>query len=101
MLVPAAVQPPAGQPLLLKVYETGRRKLPASLPLVMMTNARSLYNKIKKFIKWLLEVFPDCAIVSETFEYEGRRKPWRTSWPAPLTVYTVTRGRGGQEGAVQ
>ena len=35
VLVPAAAQPPAGQPL----------ELPASLPLVMLTNARSCYNK--------------------------------------------------------
>ena len=46
VLVPAAAQPPAGQPLVLQVDESGNRVLPASLPLVMLTNARSVYNKI-------------------------------------------------------
>ena len=45
VLVPAATQPPAGQPLVLEVDETGSQELPASLPLVMLTNARSCYNK--------------------------------------------------------
>ena len=74
VLIPEATQPPAGQPLLLEVDETGRRRLPASLPLVMMTNARSLYNKIDNFKKWLLEIFSDCALISESWECEGSRK---------------------------
>ena len=53
--------------------EAGRMVLPASLPLIMLTNARSLYNKIDNFTEWLLQIFPDCAIVSETFEHETRR----------------------------
>ena len=73
VLVPAPVQPPAGQPLLLEVDESGNRVLPASLPLVMMTNARSVFNKAKSLRKWLNEIFPDCALVSETWNHEGRR----------------------------
>ena len=63
----------------------------------MMTNARSLYNQIKKFIKWLLEVFPDCAIVSETFEYEGRRKTLEDLLAStPYSVHSYKRqGRTG------
>ena len=45
VLGPAAAQPPAGHPLVLEVDETGSQELPASLPLVMLTNARSCYNK--------------------------------------------------------
>ena len=98
VLVPAATQPPAGQPLLLEVDETGRRRLPASLPLVMMTNARSLYNKIENFTKWLLEIFPDCAIISESWECEGRRK----SLEDLLASTTATGVPGGGQGvAVQ
>ena len=74
VLVPAPQQPGPGQPLLLEVDETGRMVLPASLPLIMLTNARSLYNKIDNFTEWLLQIFPDCAIVSETFEHETRRQ---------------------------
>ena len=98
VLIPAATQPPAGQPLLLEVDETGRRRLPASLPLVMMTNARSLYNKIHNFKKWLLEIFPDCALISESWECEGRRKSLEdllASTPFRVHSYRRPRGRTG------
>ena len=73
ILVPATDQPPAGQPLLLEVDSTGRSALPSSLPLGMVANVRSLYNKIENFIRFLREVGPDYFLVSETWEYEGRR----------------------------
>ena len=73
VLAPTAQQPVPGAPLVLEVDQTGRLVLPSSLPLIMMTNARSLYNKIDNFTKWLLEIFPDCALVSETWEHETRR----------------------------
>ena len=98
VLVPAAAQPPAGQPLLLEVDETGRMVLPASLPLVMVTNARSLYNKVDNFIKWLLEIFPDCAIISETWEYEGRRtslEDFLANTPYKVHSYRRPQGRTG------
>ena len=44
VLVPAAVQPDAGQPLVLEVDTTGYVNLPASLPLCMVTNFRCIYN---------------------------------------------------------
>ena len=72
VLVPAADQVP-GQPLVLEVDPTGRAALPNSLPLGMITNARSLYNKIDNYIRFLREVGPDYSLVSETWEYEGRR----------------------------
>ena len=72
ILVPATDQPPAGQPLLLEVDSTGRSALPSSLPLGMVANVRSLYNKIENFIRFLREVGPDYFLVSETWEYEGR-----------------------------
>ena len=51
VLVPAPAQPGARLPPGLEVDETGRMVLPASLPLVMLTNARSVYNKIDNFKK--------------------------------------------------
>ena len=42
VLVPASQQPGPGQPLVLEVDESGRMVLPSSLPLIMVTNARSV-----------------------------------------------------------
>ena len=98
VLVPAAAQPPAGQPLVLEVDETGTRELPASLPLVMLTNARSLYNKVDNFKKWLLEVFPDCAVISESWEGESRRLSLQdllAGTPYKVHSYRRPRGRSG------
>ena len=36
-------------------------------------NARLLFNNIDNFIEWLLQIFPDCAIISETFEHKTRK----------------------------
>ena len=73
VLVPAAVQPAAGQPLVLEVDTTGRLHIPSSIPLCMVTNFRSIYNKIDNFRRFLKEVAPDCTIACETWDYEGRR----------------------------
>ena len=73
VLVPAPNQPPAGQPLVLEVDLTGRAVLPASLPLGMVANARSIYNKIDNFVRFLREIGPDYFLLSETWEHEGRR----------------------------
>ena len=74
VLVPATVQPAAGQPLVLEVDTTGQLSLPASIPLGMVTNARSLYNKEDSLVRFLREIGPDFVLVSETWEYEGRRR---------------------------
>ena len=63
VLVPAVVQVP-GQALVLEVDPTGRAGLPNSLPLGIVLNARSLYNKISNFIRFLREIGPDYSIVS-------------------------------------
>ena len=97
VLVPAPQQPGPGQPLVLEVDETGMMVLPASLPHIMLTNARSLYNKIDNFTKWLLQIFPDCVIVSETFEHETRRVSLEQ-----LLASSATGGKErGQEAAAQ
>ena len=71
VLVPEAGLP--GQPPALRLDPTGRASLPASMPLGIVCNARSLYNKIKNFRRHLREIGPDYALVCETFEWEGRR----------------------------
>ena len=71
ILVPEPGLP--GQPPVLQVDPTGRFSLPASLPLGIVCNARSLYNKVDNFRRLLKEIGPDYALVSETFEWEGRR----------------------------
>ena len=73
VLVPASVQPAPGQPLALEADLTGGRQLPASIPLVMVTNFCSVYNKISSFRTFLREVAPCATIASETWDYEGRR----------------------------
>jgi hypothetical protein len=71
VLVPEPGQP--GQPPVLQIDPSGRFSLPASLPLGIVCNARSLFNKIDNFRRLLREIGPDYAIVSETFDWEGRR----------------------------
>ena len=73
VLVPAPNQPPAGQPLILEVDPTGTAAIPSSLPLGIVANARSLYNKVDNFTRFLKEIGPDYFLVCETFEHEGRR----------------------------
>ena len=67
VLVPAPDQPSPGQPLVLTVDPTGKETLPLSLPLFLVLNARSLYNKAENFKRFLREIAPSCALVSETW----------------------------------
>ena len=95
VLVPAANQPPAGQPLVLEVDRTGRMVLPASLPLIMLTNARSVYNKIDNLKKWLTEIFPDCALISESWDYMSRMEDLTSLLAGtPFQVFSYRRPRG-------
>ena len=95
VLVPAPAQPGARLPPGLEVDESGRMVLPASLPLVMLTNARSVYNKIDNFKKWLNEIFPDCALIAESWEYESRREDLQSLLSnTPYKVFSYRRPRG-------
>ena len=96
VLVPA----PKQLVLVLEVDETGMMVLPASLSLIMLTNARSLYNKIDNFTKWLLHIFPDCVIVSEMFEHKTRRVRLEQLLAKTPLRCSVTGGQeGGQKAA--
>ena len=69
--------------------------LPASLPLIMLTNARSLYNKADNFKKWLMEIFPDTALICETWEYESRRRDLQSLlFGTPYKAFSYRRPRG-------
>ena len=58
------VPPPAN-------FFEGNSEQTSKLPLCMLLNARSLYNKVNNFKKLLYEVAPDLAIVSETWERQN------------------------------
>jgi hypothetical protein len=64
--VPNQVTTP-GQPMQFEV-KSGKHSYSSSLPLCMMLNARSLYNKADSFKTILREICPEITIVSETWE---------------------------------
>ena len=98
VLVPAAAQPAAGQPLVLEVDSTGSLHLPSSIPLCMVTNFRSIYNKIGNFRRFLKEVAPDCTIASETWDYEGRRLTLEAMLMGTHYKVLAFRRKGGRRG---
>ena len=55
-----------GQPIQLEVQPNIERQ--THLPLCMMLNARSLYNKSENFKNLLHQIGPEITIVSETWE---------------------------------
>ena len=100
VLVPAPQQPGPGQPLVLEVAETSMMVPPASLHLIMLTNERSVYNKINNFTEWLLQIFPDCVIVSKTFEHKTMRtrRPGAAPGQDPFEVLSYRRPGGWTRG---
>ena len=68
VLAPVPNQVPVqGQPVQLEVVPDVSTQ-PSPLPLCMMLNARSLYNKADNFKSLLHQITPDITIVSETWE---------------------------------
>ena len=61
-----------GQPILLDVDVNIETETPSRLPLCIMLNARSLYNKRNNFRTLLHQIAPDIAITSETWERRSR-----------------------------
>ena len=59
--------PIPGQPSSLDVLLTNRQQS-SRLPLCMMLNSRSLYNKVDNFKTLLYQIGPDAVLVSETWE---------------------------------
>ena len=69
ILTPVPSQTPVvqGQPIQLEVA-SDENSPPSPLPLFMMLNARSLYNKPENFKNLLYQIAPEITMVSETWE---------------------------------
>ena len=98
VLVPAPDQPSIGQNLVLTVDSMGGEILPLSLPLFYILNARSLYNKINNFKRFLREIGPSCVLVSESWEVEGRVPLETLLNSTHFKVISYKRGRGQSGG---
>ena len=68
-LVPSHIQL-QGEKVALEVSEQNKGQ--SNLPLCLILNSRSLYNKANNFKKFLYEISPDISIVSETWERQGK-----------------------------
>ena len=66
VLVPAQPQP--GQPFSLEVGNSDREEAPSSLPLTMVANFRSAYNKVKNIKRNLTSLGLDFLVASESWE---------------------------------
>ena len=75
--VPANLTPLPGQALLpgqpIKLDVKQKDQHSSYLPLCMLLNARSIYNKSDNLTEFLQQIGPDMCIISETFEREKRR----------------------------
>ena len=85
---------PNNEPLSLEISETFKKHINGKisntsqssiLPLCLVTNARSLYNKKKNFEKLMSEICPDIALISETWE----RKNFRLDQLLSVNPYKV------------
>ena len=100
--MPAADHPSLGQqstqhPTLM-VDTTGLELQPVSLPLFLILNARSLYNKVSNFKRFLREIAPSCVLVSETWEVVGRIPLEVLLNSTHYKVISFKRGRGKSGG---
>ena len=60
-----------GEPIKLDVNL--KQNQSSSLPLCVLFNARSIFNKLKNLKEFLNQIGPDVCLISETFESERRR----------------------------
>ena len=81
-----------GQPPTLTVDETGEVAAPSSLPLTMIANFRSMYNKIKNIKRNLITLGLDFLIGSESWERPRFDLPSLLDSPNYLTI-SYCRGR--------
>ena len=59
------------QPIILDVHPN--QEPSSNLPLCLLINARSVYNKEKNLCEMLREIGPDFSIITETFEREKKQ----------------------------
>ena len=67
---------------------------PVSLPLFLILNVRSLYNKASNFKRFLREIAPSCVLVSESWEVVGRTPLETLLNSTHYKVISFKRGRG-------
>ena len=90
VLVPSAVQGGPQSPLRLEVDSTGQARQPLCVPLCVVTNPRSCYNKIDNLCAFLSQIGPDLCILSEHW---GRKKPLEeTLRKAHFKILEYSRG---------
>ena len=65
VLIPSALQGPAGAPLRLEVDVSAQVHIPLCVPLCSITNPRSGWNKIHNIRTFLRQVGPDIMILSD------------------------------------
>ena len=71
-LFPVSEDITPGQPI--KLDLNMKDNLSSNLPLCLLLNARSVYNKCKNLDEMLQQMGPDFCLISETFERETRRE---------------------------
>ena len=74
VLVPSLDKGPASAPLQLEVNMSEQVKAPTCVPLCVVTNPRSAWNKIGNVRTFLRQVGPDILILSEHW---GRKRPFQ------------------------
>ena len=90
VLVPSQQQLP-GAPLQLDIDTSGAAVPPPNVPLAMITNPRSIYNKLGKLRSWLTNFKPDLCILSEHWGRKGHLEEALSLSPYKAIEYS--RGR--------
>ena len=103
VLVPTINQSPANAPLQLEVNLSDDVAAPTCVPLCVVTNPRSAWNKIRNVRTFLRQTVPDILILSEHW---GRKKPFQEALSMEHfkviessrgTRGVPTRGRNGRQ----
>ena len=84
-----------GQPLI--VDNNQKADMSSSLPLCLVLNSRSVYNKSDNLREMLHQIGPDLCLISETFERERKRlnTVLNSSVYKSISCYRKNRAHGG------
>lgn len=80
-----------GQPNPPEVQISSNKQQSSRLPLCMMLNARSLYNKVNNFKSLLYQIGPDIVLVSETWERQRQSLDQLLSSPSIKQYHIVEK----------
>ena len=99
-LIPANLSPvpdqnePSGQPIIFNVYQ--KNDLTSPLPLCLLFNSRSVYNKSDNMNEMLNQICPDLCLISESWEREHKRLSSVLSKQFKIfSYYCKTKSPGG------